>query len=275
MTAFYERLGVTSDATTEDLSAAYQNQLARLVKKLRQAEKSGADTAVLEAEKHALMEAHDVLSDPSRRRRYDRFQQLEGEDLSTEPQAFWEDIHSGMVDPAAAAAVDVVRTLTSLPMGDGFDTPRPKDDLAPHPPPPPDLSGDTLQRDPQEEKTEPTNAQFSEPAVGLTEPAVSAPVVHRKEVPPEALEQMRESFGMDGRFLAAVRQAQGVRIEQVAEATKISPRYIEAIETNAFERLPSAIFVKGYLREIAGVLDLDADEVVEGFLALFSRQRGD
>ena len=80
---------------------------------------------------------------------------------------------------------------------------------------------------------------------------------------------------MDGRFLAAVRQAQGVRIEEVAEATKISTRYIEAIETNAFERLPSAIFVKGYLREIAGVLNLDADEVVEGFLALFSRQRGD
>jgi cytoskeletal protein RodZ len=32
--------------------------------------------------------------------------------------------------------------------------------------------------------------------------------------------------------------------------------------------------VKGYLREIAEVLDLDADEVVEGYLALFTRERG-
>ncbi len=275
MTAFYARLGISSDATTDELSAAYQNQLARLVKKLRKAGKSGADTAVLEAEKHALMEAHDVLSDPTRRRRYDRFQLLEGEDLSTEPQAFWEDIHTGMVDPAAAAAVDVVRTLTSLPMGEGFNQARPKEELAPPPPPPPDLPMASPVRDPQEENTEPAALGFSEPAINATDPGFSPAVVQRKEIASEELERLRESFGMDGRFLAAVRQAQGVRIEEVAEATKISTRYIEAIETNAFERLPSAIFVKGYLREIAGVLHLDADEVVEGFLALFSRQRGD
>ncbi len=274
MTAFYQRLGVSSDASVDELQAAYKQQLARLVKKLRQANKSGADTAVIETEKRALMEAHEVLVDPARRRRYDKFQELEGIDLPSEPGAFWEEVQGGMVEPGAAAAVDVVRTLTSLPVGEVF-APVSGEGRHPSPPPvseaasPPDMSP----------ATDPFGsvADFSDPGLTVTEPVVGpgpTPELNRAEVSPAQIEDLKESLGLDGRFLAAVRQAQGVRIEQVAEATKISPRYIEAIETNAFERLPSAIFVKGYLREIAQVLDLDANEVVEGYLALFTRERG-
>ena len=44
-------------------------------------------------------------------------------------------------------------------------------------------------------------------------------------------------------------------MESVASATNISTRYVQALETNAYDRLPSAIFVRGYLKEIARVLE--------------------
>jgi len=59
-----------------------------------------------------------------------------------------------------------------------------------------------------------------------------------------------------GAYLRWLRERAGMSIRQIAEHTKISPFVLEALEAERFQRLPSAVYVRGYIREIARCLDL-------------------
>ena len=54
--------------------------------------------------------------------------------------------------------------------------------------------------------------------------------------------------------------------EGVADPTRISVRYLEPIEDEVLESLPSATGVRGYVRELARMLPLDADAVASGYM---------
>ena len=122
---FYERLSLARDVAPDAVLEGYRRSLGELVRRLRKATAAGADTAALEAERDELREAFEVLSSPGRRRLYDSFLSLGSEDLPAELDGFWAKISDSMADPAAAAAVEVVRALTSLPVGQPLDRPRP------------------------------------------------------------------------------------------------------------------------------------------------------
>ena len=49
---------------------------------------------------------------------------------------------------------------------------------------------------------------------------------------------------------------------------------LEAIEANAFDRLPSATFVKGYVKQVVEQLELNEPELVDEFMEAYRRQRG-
>ena len=292
MSGFYERLGLSPQSNHEEIQSAYHRGLARLVKKHRKAEASGADTAAIEAERHALVEAHSILADPKRRRSYDHFLSLESDQLSSEAEGFWAQVQEGMVEPGAAAALEVVRALTSLPLGES--QPAVPAELPPAPdfldfsspessaPPPAPVVPAELPEEPQLVigKSAPAAAASAktfntESAAGFERPvSVGAEDLESRALSPRDLGALIERHGYDGRLLAAVRQARGLTMEAVASATNISTRYVQALETNAFDRLPSAIFVRGYLKEIARVLELDTDALTEGYLGLYQRQRG-
>lgn len=294
MSGFYQRLGLSPDSQREEIQQAYHRGLARLVKKHRKAAASGADTAAIEAERHALVEAHTVLVDPNRRRSYDHFLKLENEHIEQDADAFWNQVRESMVEPGTAAALDVVRSLTNLPLG-GATSPK-----APVIRPPVHVPAPAL-------KVAAPEPEVIQPALAVEALPETEKMVIGKEAPPSVetvrtfntemdlsfnfdeplpvsgggralslaeLGALIESNGYDGRLLAAVRQARGLTMEAVADATKISTRYVQALETNAFDRLPSAIFVRGYLKEIARVLELEPEALTEGYLGLYQRQRG-
>lgn len=294
MSGFYQRLGLSPDSQREEIQQAYHRGLARLVKKHRKAAASGADTAAIEAERHSLVEAHTVLADPNRRRSYDHFLKLENENIEQDAEGFWNQVRESMVEPGTAAALDVVRSLTHLPLGGAPSAP------APVVRPPVQTPEPVVQA----EAPEPNVIQPALEVEALPEPEQ---MVIGKEVRPDVetvrtfntemdlsfdfdealpvggngralslpeLGALIESNGYDGRLLAAVRQARGLTMEAVADATKISTRYVQALETNAFDRLPSAIFVRGYLKEIARVLELEPEALTEGYIGLYQRQRG-
>lgn len=266
---FYERLQVRVEATTDEVRAAYRRSLGELVRKLRAAQRSGADTAVLEAQRRELDEAHEVLSDPVRRRRYDHYRALGRTELPEDPEGFWSAVAPGWTDPAAAAAVDVVRSLTELPVGDTFGVPgRQKKRPSPPPATPASPAVSMMSAEERQQRAQAAVAPVPEPGPSPT-PAAPARVLSAEE-----LRGLAESYGYDGRYLRAIREARGARLEDVAGATKIATRYLTAIEENAFDRLPAAVFVKGYVREISTFLAVDPGPVVEGYLALFSRHRG-
>lgn len=64
------------------------------------------------------------------------------------------------------------------------------------------------------------------------------------------------------------RLRKGLTIEQVSQGTKIRPQYITAIERGEYNKLPSAAYVQGFVRNYAEFLGLPVKET----LALFRRE---
>jgi cytoskeleton protein RodZ len=65
-----------------------------------------------------------------------------------------------------------------------------------------------------------------------------------------------------GQQLAAARQAKGLSTADVAEKLKLTARQIEALEAEEYERLPAAVFVRGFVRNYARLVGLAPEALV-------------
>ena len=63
---------------------------------------------------------------------------------------------------------------------------------------------------------------------------------------------------LPGAALAAARVAQGLSLEDVARQIKLSVAQIRAIEADDYAKLPSPVFVRGFIRNYARTVKLDA-----------------
>lgn len=72
----------------------------------------------------------------------------------------------------------------------------------------------------------------------------------------------------DGDLFRRLRELCEVTEDEMQERTKISIGYIQAIEANRFERLPQAVYVKGFLRSYFRYLSApEAEKMVTAFSA--------
>lgn len=71
------------------------------------------------------------------------------------------------------------------------------------------------------------------------------------------------SFGEEMR---KEREIRSISLKEIADATKISKRYLEAIEKDDYNILPAAVFTRGFVREYARYLGLNPDEAVNRYL---------
>ena len=71
--------------------------------------------------------------------------------------------------------------------------------------------------------------------------------------------------GSPGAMLRQARAERGLSIDEVAQALRLSPRILSALEEDAYERLPGPTYVRGYLRSYAQFLDLSVHPLLEGF----------
>ncbi len=51
--------------------------------------------------------------------------------------------------------------------------------------------------------------------------------------------------------LVSIRRSKGLTLEQIADSTKISMRYLRAIEEGCFSKLPGGVYTTNYLRQYA------------------------
>jgi cytoskeletal protein RodZ len=65
-----------------------------------------------------------------------------------------------------------------------------------------------------------------------------------------------------GEELRLERLRQGLSVGEIAERTRISVRYIEAIEADAFDQLPGVVFARNFVRLYALELQLDTNSLV-------------
>ena len=68
-----------------------------------------------------------------------------------------------------------------------------------------------------------------------------------------------------GENLRREREMRGVSLEEISSATKISLRFLEAIEREDFAKLPGGIFSRSFIRTYARYLGLDEERVVAEF----------
>jgi cytoskeletal protein RodZ len=65
-----------------------------------------------------------------------------------------------------------------------------------------------------------------------------------------------------GDRLKRERELRGVTLEEVAGATRISPKFLEALENDRWDQLPGGAFNRGFVRSVARFLGLDEDSMV-------------
>jgi cytoskeletal protein RodZ len=73
-----------------------------------------------------------------------------------------------------------------------------------------------------------------------------------------------------GSSLRSAREGRGLSLDDAAEATKIRPAYLAAIEDEAFERLPGPTYARGFLRAYAEFLGVDAQPLIDEFSERFA-----
>ncbi|HEY0703335.1 MAG TPA: helix-turn-helix domain-containing protein [Candidatus Acidoferrales bacterium] len=75
-----------------------------------------------------------------------------------------------------------------------------------------------------------------------------------------------------GEHLKREREMRGVSLEEIALATRIAPRFLAALESEQWEKLPGGVFNRGFIRSIAHYLGLDEDSMVAEY-ALHTKGR--
>ena len=79
--------------------------------------------------------------------------------------------------------------------------------------------------------------------------------------------------GTFGESLKREREMRGVTLEEIASATRISQRFLRAIENEQWEQLPGGVFNRGFVRAMARYLGLDEENTVAEYnLAVDERQ---
>ena len=68
-----------------------------------------------------------------------------------------------------------------------------------------------------------------------------------------------------GEQLRKAREAKGLSISDIEEATKIQSRYLEAIENNDFDKLPGDFYVRAFIRQYAQIVGLDGKELLSQY----------
>ena len=68
-----------------------------------------------------------------------------------------------------------------------------------------------------------------------------------------------------GKLLSSERQAKDLSIKDVARELRIDSSIIKKLENNEFQLIEAPVFVKGYLRQYAGLLGLKIDMVIDSY----------
>ncbi|HKQ51206.1 MAG TPA: helix-turn-helix transcriptional regulator [Pyrinomonadaceae bacterium] len=82
---------------------------------------------------------------------------------------------------------------------------------------------------------------------------------------------MAASFGEE---LRLAREARGISLRHISDQTRISIRYLEAIEANDYKRLPGGIFNRSFIKAYAKQIGFDEKAALEGYMRT-AREQGE
>lgn len=97
---------------------------------------------------------------------------------------------------------------------------------------------------------------------------------NHRQVPPWERDADSEPASF-GAWLRRQREMREITLREISEATKISLRYLEALEQERFDLLPAKVFARGFLRQYARYVGLDPDEAVNRLLVAEKEEGGE
>jgi len=77
-----------------------------------------------------------------------------------------------------------------------------------------------------------------------------------------------------GEKLRLERETRGIALRDISEQTRISMRYLEAIEADDYRRLPGGIFNRSFIRAYAKFIGYDENDAIEDYTRTL-RERGE
>jgi len=77
-----------------------------------------------------------------------------------------------------------------------------------------------------------------------------------------------------GPAIKALREQRGLSLRSIADATKISIRYLECIEADQYTKLPARPYLRGFLVLYAKALGTDPDRLISDYLKRYDAARG-
>ena len=97
----------------------------------------------------------------------------------------------------------------------------------------------------------------------------------RRRLRPVATIDVGPDTEFSGSLLRRLRESAEATLDDVADITKISKRYLSALEENDFDTLPAFVYVRGFVSEYARALGLDARMVTQSYMSLYRRYHGE
>src|SRR5436305_10325630 len=82
---------------------------------------------------------------------------------------------------------------------------------------------------------------------------------------PQAAAPPHSELASFGEELRREREIRGISLKEISDATKISKRFLDAIEKNDHRTLPAPVIKSGFVREYARYLGLNAEEIVNRY----------
>lgn len=88
-------------------------------------------------------------------------------------------------------------------------------------------------------------------------------------------EEIKNETVWSGEFLTKVREAKRISIDDLSDFTKISKIYLKSIESEDYAKLPAAVYLRGFLIQLAKRLGLPQDTFPKTYLDRFKQSRPD
>lgn len=79
---------------------------------------------------------------------------------------------------------------------------------------------------------------------------------------------------LPGIMLRRARAEVGISLDEIADKTGLSRRYLKALEEDDYDRLPGKVYIIGYLRRYAALVNVNSDEVLVAFEQSYREYKG-
>jgi curved DNA-binding protein CbpA len=274
---YYDILDLQTTATAQEVRDAYLRTKATFHR-----DSVAIYTLISPEEREDMMrrveEAYQTLSQPDLRRQYDQSfgfspnteSLLYSQQDTAPPQYLSEENQSrlalGQTGATAQTVVSIDRVppMENHPNSDALLIPPatdflpPKSQMTPPPPvilkpnPPPRAASDI--------------EYMSRPYRPFRDVPSTTPPLN--SVLTEAIDMEKE---WSGPFLKKVREAYKISLEEMSGITKVTKTYLTAIEDENYSKLPAAVYIRGFVTQMAKVLRLPHDKVAVAYLTRYKR----